>query len=288
MLDALRPLPGFKEKYEVLCNCLNFDPIEIIQERDSTAINANVISSGLAVLASVLALDEFRETSASKPEVYSGYSVGQWTALYAAEVLTFKKLTEIITNRAVLMDTCSARRPGAMLAVIGVEPEPLIAMCAELSSPDKVIAIGNYNCYGQYTLSGDVALIDAAQDLIAKMSPKKLARIPVAGAWHSSILDDAALQFEQYLRTCTLSSPAAPIVDNVTGDYLNTEPESLVVTLAKHISHPVQWHQGMLRLIADGVTECIEIGYGNTLTKFGMFINRSIEHRAFFPSPVRF
>lgn len=287
MLDSLRSLPDYKEKYAVLCKCLDFDPVERAQTDDANVINANAVSSGLTVLASVLALEEFRHTTSLTPEVFSGYSVGQWTALYAAQVLSFEKLIEVVAYRATLMDKCSAKRPGGMVAVIGIEPEPLLSLCAELSSADKVITISNYNCYGQYTLSGDVALIEAAQDKIAQMSPKKLARIPVAGAWHSSILAEAAVEFEKYLRTCNLSLPAAQIVDNVTGDYLTPDPESMVVTLAQHISHPVQWHKGMLLLIGDGVTECVEIGYGNMLTKFGMFINRSIEHRAFFPCAVK-
>lgn len=286
MLDALSSLRGFAEKYEVLCKCLDLDPIQLIRKEDADAINSNLISSGLTVLGSVLALDEFAQTSGSRPEIVSGYSVGQWTALYAAQVLSFSKLMELITYRATLMDKCSARRPGGMLAVIGVAPEPIQAVCDELSSSEKVIAISNFNCYGQYTLSGDLELMDVAQDSISKLSPKRLLRIPVAGAWHSSILDDAAAEFETYLRNCNLNRPVSQVIDNVTGDYLDTDPESMIITLAKHISHPVQWHKGMLRLLADGVSECIEIGYGNTLTKFGMFIDRSIEHRTYFPSGV--
>lgn len=286
MLDALSSSQGFAERYPVLCKCLNSDPVEHIRTIDPSAINSNLISSGLTVLASVLALEQYRRPSSSKAEVYSGYSVGQWTALYAAGVLSFEKLIELVTYRATLMDKCSSLRPGGMLAVIGVAPEPLESLCADLSSPEKQIAISNYNCYGQYTLSGDLDLIEAAQSSITQMSPKKLLRIPVAGAWHSSILAEAALEFEKYLRTCKLNRPAAQVIDNVTGDYLDTDPEKMIVTLAKHVSHPVQWHKGMQRLVGDGVTECVEIGYGNTLTKFGMFIDCSIEHRAFFPSPA--
>jgi [acyl-carrier-protein] S-malonyltransferase len=286
MIDALRSLPGFEEGHEVVCSKLDFDPIEHIQTKDPNAINANVVSSALTVLASVLALEQFREANPFHQAVFSGYSVGQWTALYASHVVSFEKLVEIVAHRATLMDKCSAKRPGAMLAVIGVAPEPLIELCEELSSANKVVAISNYNSYGQYTLSGDVALIDIAHDSIIKLSPKKLARVPVAGAWHSSILDEAASEFEEYLRTCSLNPPDYQVIDNVTGDYLNSDPELMIETLAKHISHPVQWHKGMLRLIADGVTECIEIGYGNTLTKFGMFIDRSVDHRAFFACAV--
>lgn len=286
MLDALSSLPGFAEKYDVLCRRLDSDPVEHIRSKDANAINTNLFSSGLTVLASVLALEEYLRTGASKPEVVSGYSVGQWTALHAAEMLSYENLIEVITRRAALMDKCSAKRPGAMLAVIGIAPEPLESLCAELSGSGKIIAISNYNCYGQYTLSGDLELVESAQAGISEMSPKKLARIPVAGAWHSSILDEAALEFEKYLRTCKFEKPVAQIIDNVTGDYMQTDIESMIITLAKHVSHPVQWHKGMLRLVGDSVTEFVEIGYGNTLTKFGMFIDRTVEHRMFFPSTV--
>src|ERR1700722_17336336 len=150
MLDGLRSLPDYKEKYAVLCKCLDFDPLERAQTDDANVINANAVSSGLTVLASVLALEEFRRTTSSTAEVFSGYSVGQWTALYAAQVLSFEKLIEVVAYRAALMDKCSAKRPGGMLAVIGIAPEPLLAVCAELSGADKTITISNYNCYGQY------------------------------------------------------------------------------------------------------------------------------------------
>ena len=278
-------MPGFKSKYETLCDRLAFSPLEHV-EKDSTAINSNRISSALTALASVLALDVYRSSSAEQAQVYSGYSVGQWTALYAAGVLNFESLIEVIAHRASLMDACSAKRPGGMLAVIGVAPEPLLELCVGLSSPEEFITISNYNCYGQYTLSGDVALIEVAQEAITKLSPKKVARIPVAGAWHSAILDDAAFKFKQYLGDCDLKLPMAQVVDNVTGDYVPLDLEPMLQTLGKHVSHSVQWHKSVKRLLADGVTECVEVGYGNTLTKFGMFIDRSIEHRAYFPTPI--
>lgn len=287
MLDALVLLPGFAKRYELLCKHLDFDPVDFVRKKDPGAINSNLISSALTVLASVLALDEYRRVNSEKPEFVSGYSVGQWTALYAAGVISYEKLIEVVVHRARLMDKCSDARPGGMLAVIGLAPEPLISLCHELSSAEKIISISNYNCYGQYTLSGDLALIQVAQEEIAKLSPKKLAAIPVSGAWHSPILADAAAEFENYLQTCSFSAATAKVVDNVSGEYLDTgDTKVMLETLAKQVSHPVQWHKGMKLLIADAANEFVEIGYGNTLTKFGMFIDRSVEHKAFFPSPV--
>jgi acyl transferase domain-containing protein len=113
------------------------------------------------------------------------------------------------------------------------------------------------------------------------LRPKKLLRLAVSGAWHCPILTDAEVEFGKYLEGIEFRAPDCPIVDNVTGEWLPTNDAQLRVTLARHISHPVYWEHGIKSLIARGCNECIEMGYGKHLAKFGFFIDRDITWRSF-------
>jgi [acyl-carrier-protein] S-malonyltransferase len=141
--------------------------------------------------------------------------------------------------------------------------------------------VSNYNCVGQYTLAGTADAVAAAERALAELKPRKMARVPVSGAWHSPLLAEAHARFHAYLAAVPLAPPAVPVVDNVTGAWLPTERTALDRHLARHLDHPVLWEQGIKTLLAKGARRFVEIGYGNVLTKFGFFIDRSVEHQAF-------
>jgi [acyl-carrier-protein] S-malonyltransferase len=122
-----------------------------------------------------------------------------------------------------------------------------------------------------------------ARDRIQNLKPKKVTYLPVSGAWHCSLLDQAADSFKAYLQDIPLNRQERPVIDNVTGDFLPGPGPELKKQLALHLSAPVQWAKGIKTLIAHGSNEFIEVGYGNTLTKFGFFIDRSVRHRSFAP-----
>ena len=283
MLEGLRSHSTFKDRYGIVCESLGFDPLKLIAEGNESLINENAISSLLTVLISVICLDEWL-INYEKPRAIAGYSVGQWTALYAAGVVTFEQLVSIIKHRASLMDKCFEGNPGEMMAVIGVYPVELSLFCEGLRNEGYDIVISNFNCFGQYSLAGNEASIDVAIERITSLKPKKYIKLPTNGAWHCHLLQPAAVEFSLYLEMCRFSAFNYPVIDNVTGSFLPFKKESLLEQLSLHISHPVQWETGLKTLIEYGCKSFVEVGYGNTLTKFGFFVDRSVEHSAFYPS----
>jgi len=171
-----------------------------------------------------------------------------------------------------------------MLAVIGLKAEVLENLCDGLRATSQRVWVSNYNCVGQYTLAGTAAAIARAEDALAALKPKKMARVPVSGAWHTPLLAAAHAGFAAYLAGVALAPANVPVVDNATGGWLPTERPALDRHLARHLDHPVLWEQGMRALLAEGAARFVEIGYGNVLTKFGFFIDRSVEHQAFYVS----
>jgi [acyl-carrier-protein] S-malonyltransferase len=284
MLEGVRGLPGFNARYALVAEALGGSPLDEIAAGHADYLNQNRVTALLTLLVSSLSLDLFHEQTGGRADFVAGYSVGQWTALYAAGALSFERLVAVVAKRSALMDQCFAETPGAMLAVIGLKAEALEALCARLRDESQRVWVSNYNCVGQYTLAGTADAIVAAEAAVAELKPRKVARVPVSGAWHSPLLAEANAGFHAYLATVPLEPAMVPVVDNVTGALLPTERIALDLQLARHLDHPVRWEQGIKTLLAEGVRRFVEIGYGNVLTKFGLFIDRSVDHHAFYVS----
>lgn len=284
MLDTVRETPSFKRWYVHVCELLQRDPLNEIARGNPDVINQNAVSSLLTLLASRLYLDYYLDTGPPEPTHLVGYSVGQWMALHVAGVIPFDTLLEMVYTRATMMDTCFANHPGGMLAVIGIREETLQTLCAELQDAGNYVIISNYNCVGQYSVAGTAAAIDKAYEHLKRHTLKKLIRLPVSGAWHCALLDDAATAFADYLSNVPLAPLQTPVIDNVTGDLLPTNADALKAQLVTHLIAPVRWQTGLKTLIALGCTDFVEVGYGNTLTKFGFFIDRSVKHQTFTPT----
>lgn len=280
MLDAARLHPTFRQRYEAVCDALGSDPALELQ-RDPAFINRNAVSSLLTVLSSAVALDRYRTESRGTPSLLAGYSVGQWTALYAAGCLSFEALVEVTAARARHMDDCFRRVRGAMIAVIGVGLDRLERMCSSLRVEGHSIFISNINCHGQYSVGGTESAIEAALEEVGRLQPKRVVRLPTSGAWHTPLLKPAEAPFAAFLHGVAIAPPGAPVVNNVTGDFFPTDVTAMKRELVRHLSHPVQWERGVKGIIAAGGRQLIEVGYGDVLTRFGFFIDRSASHTTF-------
>jgi [acyl-carrier-protein] S-malonyltransferase len=284
MLDGVRGLPAFRERYELVASTLGSSPLDEIATGNAAYLNQNRVTALLTLLVSSLSLDLYQEKTGSRADLVAGYSVGQWTALYAAGALSFDELVAVVARRSALMDECFVDTPGAMLAVIGLRSEALEELCARLRDDSHPVWVSNYNCVGQYTLAGTATAIAAAEAAVAELKPRKAARVPVSGAWHSPLLEAAHAHFKAYLADVPLAPARVPVIDNVTGDVLPSDRPPLDTQLARHLDHPVLWEKGIKTLLERGARRFVEIGYGNVLTKFGFFIDRSVEHQAFYVS----
>jgi [acyl-carrier-protein] S-malonyltransferase len=280
MLDKYVSLPDFSRHYSVVVECLGFSPIEAIKA-DPSIVNSNSVSSLLTVLVSKLAHREYKKSGAATPSYYSGYSVGQFSALHAAGCFGFAELVQLVAKRAKLMDDCFSEISGSMMAIAGVVQSNVEELCTTLVNDGHQIWISNYNCNGQYSLAGTKSAIHQALERAKAHKPKRLLELPVGGAWHSPLLAPGEAQFKSLLETVTWNLPEVPVVDNVTGGLMPEDLSQMKQQLVLHLSHPVMWDKGIKTLVGLGCNNFIEIGYGNVLTKFGFFIDRNSEFQTF-------
>jgi [acyl-carrier-protein] S-malonyltransferase len=233
-----------------------------------------------AILAvSIAALRAIRERAADlkvEPASYvtAGHSLGQFTAMVAAEVIDFPTALKIVRERGRLMKEAGIERPGGMAAVLGLEQDQLEAVCKEASSAG-VINVANANCPGQIVISGEVAALEKAMELAKAAGAKRVARLGVSIASHSPLMADASRQLGLLLDYIEFKDPIFPIVGNVSGEPITTV-DGLREELRHHMERPVNWIKSVETMIASGADTFVEVGSGTVLGGLIKRIDRSV------------
>jgi [acyl-carrier-protein] S-malonyltransferase len=192
------------------------------------------------------------------PSAAAGHSLGEYAALFAAGVVGFSLLMELVKNRGTFMQEAADENPGGMVAIMGLGSNEVSAICAEASSAGSV-ELANHNSPSQVILTGEKEALKRAVALAKEKKAKLTIPLKVSGPWHSRFMAPARERMAEVLSAKTLNRAEIPVVANVTGGY-ETDPEEIRDNLTKQITSPVLWTSSMERLLADGHTIYIEAG----------------------------
>lgn len=206
----------------------------------------------------------------------AGLSIGEYSALVAAQVLSFVDALRLVKERGRLMAEAAAANPGTMVAILGIEDNSVIRAICEEAGSAGVVSPANYNCPGQVVISGEEKAVQRAVKLAQEAGAKKCVTLNVSGAFHSVLMRPAELGLREVLSNISFSKPNMPFVANVTADYIE-EPEEIRETLALQLSSPIQWEASIRRMIDDGITIFFEIGPGRVLASLVRKISREAE-----------
>ena len=199
------------------------------------------------------------------PDIVAGHSLGEFTALAAANVLPFDTTLALVAKRGELMQNAGEDHPGTMAAIIGLEDQAVEEICEEAAAlVSKPVVPANYNCPGQLVISGDIDGVKKAVEL-AKQRGSRLARLlPVSGAFHSPLMQPAFEALRSELENLTFNDADCAVYSNVSATPV-TDGEEIKERLLKQLISPVRWTQTLQRMSEDGAEEFIEIGPGNVL-----------------------
>jgi [acyl-carrier-protein] S-malonyltransferase len=190
---------------------------------------------------------------------FAGLSLGEWTALWAAGVLSFEDTVKVLQARGNAMQEACLVRPGGMVSVMGLPIPELEKVCAAAG-----VQMANINSAEQIVLSGDKDKIAEAEKLAQAAGAKKTVVLPVAGAFHSLLMAPAASKLEQILQGMTFQKPSVPVVSNVTGRP-HGEPAEIKAVMVKQVTSSVQWVASIEEFKRSGINEYIECGPGKVL-----------------------
>lgn len=197
------------------------------------------------------------------PDLVAGHSLGEYSALAAAGVVSEADALRLVQSRGEVMQRAAEERPGAMQAVVGLSREE-VEEIAERVSEQGVVVVANHNTAQQVVITGEKEAVAAAGQE-AQEAGARVVPLPVSGAWHSPLMEEAAAEFAQVIAATDFGPPACEVVLNVTAAG-EQDPERIKEILAQQITSPVRWLETIENMVAQGVTRFVEVGPGRVLS----------------------
>ena len=222
---------------------------------------------------SLAALSELRVAGIT-PDFVAGHSLGEYSAVCAADCLEFEDALRLVRFRGELMARAGDQAPGAMAAVLGLDDDAVADAVARAGEAGTVV-VANYNSPGQIVISGEVGAVARARELCSEAGAKRVIALDVSGAFHSPLMAPAAEPLIARLAQTELTTGAVPVVSNIDAEP-RTDPEGIREALGRQMTGSVRWEQSVRRLIAAGVDTFVEVGPGNVLTKLIGRIDRDV------------
>ena len=248
--------PVHQELMERANEILGFRITDIMFEGTAEDLKATRVTQPAIFLHSVLpALD-----SEEAPDMTAGHSLGEFSALVAAGALGFEDGLRLVALRAIEMQKCCEKAPGAMAAIINLPDEVIEKVCAGI--PGVVPA--NYNSPGQVVISGEEAAVDAACVQLKEAGAKRALKLAVGGAFHSPLMEPARTELAKAIEATPFSVPRCPVYQNVTA-LPTTDPAVIKENLLKQLTSPVRWTQTVRNMLEDGCSRFLELGPGTVL-----------------------
>ena len=282
--DIVYAYPAAAEVFQKANAILGFDLRKICFEGPAEQLNTTTISQPAIFVTSAAMLEVLKTnpvTSKLQADVTAGLSLGEYTALYAAGVISFKAAIVLVQKRGQAMQEAADATKGAMVSIIGLDEEKVRALCdeagaGELLSPAcrEFVEPVNFNCPGQIVISGSKTACERAEKLAPKYGAIKAVRLEVAGAFHTEMMASAADTLKEALSSCEILEPRdIKTIANITADYY-TSADQIRTGLTKQLTSAIFWQKCMERLFADGAEQFYEIGPGRVLTGLMKRINR--------------
>ena len=199
------------------------------------------------------------------PQMTAGHSLGEYSALFAAESLEFEDGLQIVRKRGQLMGAAGIERPGTMAAILGLDDSVVEDVCNQASSTEFVVVAANYNSVGQIVISGDVQAVEKAVELATEAGARRALILPVSGAFHSPLMNHAREGLGSALEQLSISEASCPVFLNVTAQP-SSDPAEIRLRLGEQLISPVRWSQSLVAMKENGASRFVEVGTGKVLS----------------------
>ena len=259
--------------FEKANDIVGFDLRSICFEGPADELNTTTMSQPAIYVTSAAILEVIRTNSSIKPEVVAGLSLGEYTALYAASLVSFQDGLKLVQKRGQAMQAAADGSKGGMVCIVGLDEDNVKGLCDEASQGEPLTGV-NFNCPGQIVISGSLSACERAENLAEKYGAMKAVRLAVAGAFHSQYMNPAAEELSVALQQCKILNPSEiKVIANTNCQYYS-DADDIKAGLVKQLTSPILWQKCMEKLLAEGVEDYYEIGPGKVLTGLMKRINR--------------
>jgi [acyl-carrier-protein] S-malonyltransferase len=253
---------------------LGYDLWQLVSEGPAEKLNQTHFTQPALLTASVALWRVWLSMSEVKPDVMAGHSLGEYSALVCAGVVSLSDAVKLVKKRGELMQASVPAGTGAMAAVIGLADSEIIKAC-ELAQQGEVVSAVNFNSPGQVVIAGQKAAVERAGQICKDAGAKRVLPLPVSVPSHCALMSDAATKLAEELNKISFSSPKINIINNV--DVVKEQSEDAIkAALVRQLYSPVRWSETITQLVSDGITKVIEVGPGKVLQGLNKRIDKSI------------
>jgi len=272
--DFYQTEPIAKEFFDRADAITGFELSRICFEGPEEKLNSTTISQPAIFVTSVAILEVLKAKGLIKPaNAAAGLSLGEYTALYAAGIVSFEDGLKLVHKRGQAMQAAADASKGSMVSIIGLEQDAVEKLCSQ-AAQGELLSCANFNCPGQIVITGSIDACRRALELAEKYGAMKAVELKVAGAFHSPMMQPAADELKAAIAQCRINDlKDIAVIANVNADYYKNKDE-ISQGLVRQLTGAVLWQKCMEKLLADGVTKFYEIGPNKVLTGLMRRISR--------------
>jgi len=260
------------QTFDEASTALGFDLAAMVREGPKEALDRTENTQPALLAAGIAVWRVWQAQGLPPPIALAGHSLGEYTALVAAESLIFADALKLVALRGRLMQAAVPEGQGGMAAVIGMDDEAVLALCKAYPGTE-LLAPANYNSPGQVVVAGETPALDWLMANGKAHGARMVMRVGMSVPSHCTLLSGASQQLAEALATVPVSAPKMTVLHNVDAA-LRSTPDAIRAALASQLHQPVQWTRTISTLAAQGVTHWLECGPGKVLTGL---VKRSIE-----------
>ncbi|MFN3966228.1 MAG: ACP S-malonyltransferase [Endomicrobiia bacterium] len=271
--------PEARKIFDYSNEILDYDIKKIIFEGPEEELSKTEITQPAVLITSIAYFEIFKiknQKLFNNCQFVAGHSLGEYTALYAAEVFDLQTVIKLVKKRAEFMADISKKIQGSMAAILGVDEKTLNELCEKTSSSNGKVEMANFNTPGQIVVSGEKKAIENLLNYVKELSGAKAVILNVSGPFHSSFMRPAAELFSKEIELAKIAEPKIPVITNCDAE-ITTSSKTLKEKLIKQIYSPVLWQKSIERMIQEGVETFVEPGPGKILSSMVKRINKLVK-----------
>ncbi len=279
MLSDFAQRPPVRETFEEASEVLGLDLWQLCQQGPLERLNRTENTQPVMLTAGVAVYRLWRAEGGPEAGVMAGHSLGEYSALVAADALSLSEAVPLVAERGRLMQAAVPQGVGAMAAVLGLDDDQVRALCSE-NAAGKVVEAVNFNAPGQVVVAGHRDAVERVMEAARRAGAKRVVMLPVSAPSHCALMRPAAERLAERLAEVEVRAPRIPVIHNADVS-AHDDPEAIREVLVRQLHSPVRWVETIRRLTGEGVSTAIEAGPGKVLAG----LNRRID-RALTTSPV--
>lgn len=263
LFECFETMPLIAQIYDEASDVLGYDMKQLTLVGPESQLNITEFTQPALLTAGYALWRQWQLTCDKLPAFLAGHSLGEYTALVAAEAISFADGLRLVQKRGQLMQQAVPAGLGAMAAVLGLEPSEIAHICEQVAK-GEVVSPANFNAIGQTVIAGHATAVERATVALKAQGAKKVLPLPVSVPSHCALMDSIRLEFAEAIGQCTWQMPVIPVLHNATVTIAESV-QTLQTALIDQLSQPVRWVESIQWLAAQGVTQCIECGPNKVL-----------------------